>query len=188
MSDSKNVPKLPPPDDFSKTTPNIPVSRDDVPNDWEKTNYGKKFSPQPPADDWGKTAPNYKIPPQDELDFDKTYKSSAQNPKTPDWGITTGKHRASTTILKNSNRKISAGAKKLTARLRLIFACPMRNAPNIRICRRLRRRKPNRKRKKKKPEFRRGCGFPPEWRQCLFSLSSFCWRFIFSFSTRPDLT
>ncbi len=88
MSDSKNVPKLPPPDDFSKTTPNIPVSREDIPGDWGKTNYNQKFSPQPPADDWGKTAPNYKIPPTDEPDFDKTYNSSAQSSKTPDWGIT----------------------------------------------------------------------------------------------------
>ena len=30
MSDTKNPPKPPPPDDFSKTTPNIPVPPDDV--------------------------------------------------------------------------------------------------------------------------------------------------------------
>ena len=79
MSDSKNPPKLPPPDDFSETTPNIPAFKeDDYANDWEKTNYNQKFSPQPSADDWGKTVANYNIPPQspqqtDEPDFNKTY-------------------------------------------------------------------------------------------------------------------
>jgi outer membrane protein OmpA-like peptidoglycan-associated protein len=86
VSDSKNVPKPLPPDDFSKTTPNIPVSRDDAPTDWEKTNHN--FSPQPPADDWGKTVGNYNIAQDDEPDFGKTYLPASQSPKTPDWGIT----------------------------------------------------------------------------------------------------
>jgi outer membrane protein OmpA-like peptidoglycan-associated protein len=88
VSDSKNPPKPPPPDDFSKTTPNIPVSPDDAPGDWEKTNYSQNYSPQPPADDWGKTVANYNVPPADETDFNKTYLPGAQTPKTPDWGMT----------------------------------------------------------------------------------------------------
>lgn len=86
MSDSKKIPSLPP-DDFSKTTPNIPRADDMESNDWEKTNYNSKFAPQPPADDWGKTVTN--VPPiKDEPDFNKTYMPSGQNPKTPDWGVT----------------------------------------------------------------------------------------------------
>ena len=88
MSDSKKVPQ-PPPDDFSKTTPNVRLPKSDEPADWEKTNYG--FAPQPPADDWGKTVANYNIPPQkkdEEPDFSKTYLPSNQ-PKTPeDWAMT----------------------------------------------------------------------------------------------------
>jgi hypothetical protein len=58
VSDSKKVPSLPP-DDFSKTTPNIPRADDMESSDWEKTNYNTpKFAPQPPADDWGKTVAN----------------------------------------------------------------------------------------------------------------------------------
>jgi outer membrane protein OmpA-like peptidoglycan-associated protein len=86
LSDSKNPPKPPPPDDFSETTPNIPVPRDDAPTDWEKTNYN--FSPQPSADDWGKTVANYNVPPTDEPDFSKTYLPASQNSKKPDWGMT----------------------------------------------------------------------------------------------------
>jgi outer membrane protein OmpA-like peptidoglycan-associated protein len=86
VSDSKKVPSLPP-DDFSKTTPNIPRADDMESSDWEKTNYNTpKFAAQPPADDWGKTVAN--IPPiKDEPDFNKTY-MPANNPKTPDWGVT----------------------------------------------------------------------------------------------------
>ena len=86
MSDSKKVPGLPS-DDFSKTTPNIPRADEMGASDWEKTNYNSKFAPQPPADDWGKTVTN--IPPiKDDPDFNKTYMSAGQNPKTPDWGVT----------------------------------------------------------------------------------------------------
>lgn len=86
MSDSKKVPS-PLPDDFSKTTPNIPMPDNSGANDWEKTNYNTpKFAPQPPADDWGKTVTN--IPPiKNEPDFNKTY-IPANNPKVPDWGVT----------------------------------------------------------------------------------------------------
>jgi outer membrane protein OmpA-like peptidoglycan-associated protein len=89
VSDSKKVPSLPP-DDFSKTTPNIPRADDMESSDWEKTNYNTpKFAPQPPADDWGKTVANIQ-PIKDEPDFNKTYMPSGQNPKTPDWGVTDG--------------------------------------------------------------------------------------------------
>lgn len=86
MSDSKKNPS-PLSDDFSKTTPNIPRADDVESSDWEKTNYNTpKFAPQPPADDWGKTVAN--IPPiKDEPDFNKTY-MPANNPKSPDWGVT----------------------------------------------------------------------------------------------------
>jgi len=86
VSDSKKVPSLPP-DDFSKTTPNIPRPNDAGSSDWEKTNYNTpKFAAQPPADDWGKTVAN--VPPiKDEPDFNKTY-MPANKAKTPDWGIT----------------------------------------------------------------------------------------------------
>lgn len=84
MSDPKKYPNLPP-DDFSKTTPNIPRPDDVGSSDWEKTNYNTpKFAPQPPADDWGKTVAN--IPPiKDEPDFNKPYSPQS---KTPDWGVT----------------------------------------------------------------------------------------------------
>ncbi|MBS1793808.1 MAG: OmpA family protein [Acidobacteria bacterium] len=85
MSDSKKVPSLPP-DDFSKTVPNIPTPDSGGSSDWEKTNYNAKFAPQPPVDDWGKTAAN--IPPiKDEPDFNKTY-MPAPGAKSPDWGVT----------------------------------------------------------------------------------------------------
>lgn len=86
MSDSKKVPQ-PPPDDFSKTTPNINLPKKDESTDWEKTNYG--FSPQPPDDDWGKTVANYNIPPQkDEPDFSKTYLPANQPKASDDWAMT----------------------------------------------------------------------------------------------------
>jgi outer membrane protein OmpA-like peptidoglycan-associated protein len=84
VSDSKKIPPLPP-DDFSKTTPNIPRLDDAGPGGWEKTNYNSNFAPQPPADDWGKTVANIQ-PIKNEPDFNKTYMPSAQNPKQGDWG------------------------------------------------------------------------------------------------------
>ncbi|CAN5123960.1 hypothetical protein BH20ACI1_BH20ACI1_07760 [soil metagenome] len=87
MSDSKNFPKPPPPDDFSKTTPNIPISADEPKqsSDWEKTNYN--YPAQPPADDWGNTVANYK--PKDSYeDFSDPYAPASNKPKVPDWGIT----------------------------------------------------------------------------------------------------
>ena len=89
MSDSKNFPKLPP-DDFSKTTPNIPLSDKDrsVGGDWEKTNYN--YPAQPASDDWGNTVANFRPTDNDDSDFGKTYLPSSNKPKTPDWGITQG--------------------------------------------------------------------------------------------------
>ncbi len=77
-----------PPDDFSKTSPNIPVSHDDASNSWDKTNYNQKYSPQPPADDWGKTVANYNISGNEEPDFNRTYMPGSEKPKVPDWGMT----------------------------------------------------------------------------------------------------
>jgi outer membrane protein OmpA-like peptidoglycan-associated protein len=86
VSDSKKYPG-PPPDDFSKTTPNIPRADNSGASDWEKTNYNApKFAPQPPADDWGKTIANIQ-PIKEEPDFNKTY-MPVNNPKAPDWGVT----------------------------------------------------------------------------------------------------
>ena len=80
MSDYKNNP---PPDDFSKTTPNInlPSSKDsDGPSDWDKTNYN--YPKQPAADDWGKTVTNIK--PID-TDFGKTMYPGARKASEADW-------------------------------------------------------------------------------------------------------
>ncbi len=88
MSDTKNPPKPPPPDDFSKTTPNISIPPDDAQSDWEKTGYNHNFSPQPTDDDWGKTMANYNTPPADEPDFSKTYLPASPKPPVPDWGMT----------------------------------------------------------------------------------------------------
>ena len=88
MSDSKKIPS-PPPDDFSKTTPNINLPKDSLPqqNAWEKTNYN--FPAQPPADDWGNTVANIRPIETDEQDFGKTYYPASQkNAQTPDWGMT----------------------------------------------------------------------------------------------------
>lgn len=85
MSDPKKVPSLPP-DDFDKTTPNMPRPEPGGAADWEKTNYNARFAPQPQADDWGKTAAN--IPPiKAAPDFDKTH-MPGQASKAPDWGVT----------------------------------------------------------------------------------------------------
>ena len=88
MSDSKNVPKPPPPDDFSKTTPNIKVPKNDAASyDWEKTSYN--YPPQPPSEDWGKTVANFKVPSSsEEPDFNKTYMPSNQPKASDDWGVT----------------------------------------------------------------------------------------------------
>lgn len=84
VSDPKDIPPPPPPDDFTKTTPNIPVRRDDIPsNDWEKTNYNINI-PKASADEWGKTVANIKP-------IDTSHQSfggSSGVPSTPEWGMT----------------------------------------------------------------------------------------------------
>lgn len=91
MSDSDNKPKIPPPDDFSKTTPNINFD-DDGAGDWDKTNYGSNIPSQTPADDWGKTVINYDVSSIDDDDDDndafKNTSYSKNAPKQPDWGMT----------------------------------------------------------------------------------------------------
>ncbi len=71
MSDSKDKPKMPPPDDFSKTTPNIDIDPEDSAGskgDWDDSGYGS--APDAPADDWGKTVINYNVSSLDESDDD----------------------------------------------------------------------------------------------------------------------
>ncbi len=83
MSDYKNNP---PPDDFSKTTPNInlPSSDDDGPGDWDKTNYN--YPKQPAADDWGKTVTNIRpIDTDRQDDFGKTMYPGARKAPEADW-------------------------------------------------------------------------------------------------------
>ncbi|MEO7674000.1 MAG: OmpA family protein [Pyrinomonadaceae bacterium] len=89
MSEDKKIPGPPPPDDFSKTTPNINMTPDDGgQNDWDKTNYN--FPKQPAADDWGKTAINIKPIDTENQDFSKTFYPGSQpgQPQSPDWGVT----------------------------------------------------------------------------------------------------
>jgi outer membrane protein OmpA-like peptidoglycan-associated protein len=87
VSDSNKPPK-PPPDDFSKTTPNINIPGNDrsSDNDWSKTNY--KYPAQPPSDDWGNTVANVRPFDNDADDFSKTFAPSSNSPKVPDWGVT----------------------------------------------------------------------------------------------------
>ncbi len=89
MSDDNKFPGPPPPDDFSKTTPNIGFGeKDDAPVDWDKTNYN--IPRQPAGDDWGKTVTNIKPIDTEKQDYGKTmYPGSKSNaPQTPDWGMT----------------------------------------------------------------------------------------------------
>lgn len=86
MSEEKKIPG-PPPDDFSKTTPNFSVPADSADqNDWDKTNYN--FPRQPAADDWGKTVTNLKPINTDQQDFGKTMYPGAQPSQNADWGVT----------------------------------------------------------------------------------------------------
>lgn len=85
MSDSKKIPG-PPPDDFSKTTPNVKLPSGDTPADWDKTNYN--FPRQPVPDDWGKTVTNIKpIDTGAQPDYGKTMYPGAQKPSAGDWGV-----------------------------------------------------------------------------------------------------
>ena len=87
MSDSKNNPG-PPPDDFSKTVPNVRLPEDPGNVDWDKTNYN--MPRQPAGDDWGKTVTNIKpIDTSNEPDYGKTmYPGQKEQPSDADWGAT----------------------------------------------------------------------------------------------------
>ncbi|QYO63268.1 hypothetical protein [Leptolyngbya sp. 7M] len=84
MSDPKNNP---PPDDFSKTTPNIRVPSDDIgPADWDKTNY--RIPKQPSSDEWGKTVTNIKPIDTSGSDYGKTMYPGAKKAAEVDWSVT----------------------------------------------------------------------------------------------------
>lgn len=83
VSDSKKPPKNPPPDDYSKTTPNIDVDDDDA-ADWDKTSYN--VASDAPADDWGKTVINYNSSSEDRAPEDTGRR--AESSEEPDWGMT----------------------------------------------------------------------------------------------------
>ncbi len=77
----------PPPDDFSKTTPNIKLPENDTGrvNDWEKTNLN--FPKQPVADDWGKTVTNIRPIDTARDDLGKTmYPGGEKRQPESDWG------------------------------------------------------------------------------------------------------
>jgi len=87
VSEEKKIPGPPPPDDFSKTTPNIKIpSEDGGRSDWDKTNYN--FPKQPASDDWGKTVTNTKPIDTGQQDFGKTFYPGSQPSQSPDWGVT----------------------------------------------------------------------------------------------------
>ncbi|MDH3531086.1 MAG: OmpA family protein [Acidobacteriota bacterium] len=86
MSDSKKNPKIPPPDDFSKTTPNIDFEEEN--SDWAAPSSDSPA--ETPADDWGKTVINYNVSEehQEPRSFGEEQHPSADSPKQPDWGMT----------------------------------------------------------------------------------------------------
>lgn len=90
VSEDNKIPKQPPPDDFSKTAPNIKYPKEiagNQGNDWEKTNYN--YPAQPQSEDWGNTAPNIKIPEHPhETDYGSGYQASNQPKASDDWGVT----------------------------------------------------------------------------------------------------
>ncbi len=85
MSDSKKKPNIPPPDDFSKTTPNINLSDEDT-SGWDNTRFDSPV--ETPADDWGKTVINYDVSSLDDKQESDDSRYSNNSPKQPDWGMT----------------------------------------------------------------------------------------------------
>jgi outer membrane protein OmpA-like peptidoglycan-associated protein len=83
VSDSKHNP---PPDDFSKTTPNVNLPEGGGQGDWDKTNYN--FPRQPSSDEWGKTVTNIKPIDTDRQDFGKTMHPGQTKVSDVDWGVT----------------------------------------------------------------------------------------------------
>lgn len=84
MSDSKKVPKPPPPDDFSKTTPNINIPKEDLKGDWDKS-ADYNYPAQPSSEDWGNTVDFNR---NNISDFGNTFQPSNQPKASDDWGIT----------------------------------------------------------------------------------------------------
>lgn len=84
MSDSTNNPG-PPPDDFSKTRPNVKIP-DSGEVDWDKTNYN--FPKVTPSDDWGKTVTNIKPIETGAAEFGKPAYPGAKDTSDVDWGAT----------------------------------------------------------------------------------------------------
>jgi outer membrane protein OmpA-like peptidoglycan-associated protein len=86
VSDEKKIP-APPPDDFSKTTPNVNLP-DNMGGqyDWDKTNYN---APRPPTSgDWGKTVTNIRPIDTEHQDYGKTGSHGSSNVSEVDWGMT----------------------------------------------------------------------------------------------------
>ena len=121
MRDEKKIPSIPPPDDFSKTTPNINLpehASEQGNSDWDKTNYNFPRQP-PPADDWGKTVANIKPIDTSHQDFDKTFFPGANKPSTPEWGMTEAKIDLSNTDFGSGEAPQEEGYGKTTPYFRL---------------------------------------------------------------------
>lgn len=86
MSDEKKIPG-PPPDDFSKTTPNINLPDNAGGYDWSKTNYGSSQRPNV-SGEWGKTVTNIRPIGSGDQDYGKTPHTGASNVPEADWGMT----------------------------------------------------------------------------------------------------
>ena len=86
MSDEKKIPG-PPPDDYSKTTPNVRLPDSSGGQyDWDKTNYN---SPRPNVSgEWGKTVTNIRPLDTNSDDYGKTSYTNASNVPEADWGMT----------------------------------------------------------------------------------------------------
>lgn len=122
MSEDNKFPGPPPPDDFSKTTPNVNLGGvdDGAKNDWNKTNYN--FPKQPVADDWGKTVTNIRPIDTSGDDFGKTVlPGSQQHVATPDWGLTSPNVRVNPADIGSTPEDFggSAGYDKTTPYFRL---------------------------------------------------------------------
>ena len=120
MSEDKKIPG-PPPDDFSKTTPNINIPSDGGgQNDWDKTNYS--FPKQPAGDDWGKTVTNIRPIDTEQQDFGKTFLPGSQPPQSqqsPDWGVTNANANVSPADFGSAPDDFGGGYDKTTPYFRL---------------------------------------------------------------------
>ena len=84
MSNSSNNPG-PPPDDFSKTRPNVKIP-DSGEVDWDKTNYN--IPKAVASDDWGKTVTNIKPIDTGGAEFGGSSYPSSKEAADVDWGAT----------------------------------------------------------------------------------------------------